>query len=210
MFFERKSSLMQGMSKKLEKQSSKIAKDDFDSHLERVGQYKDRKSFILIFEYFAPRVKSFLMNNKIDASLAEEITQDVFLTLWRKAQQYDSSKAAASTWIFTIARNRRIDFIRKHSRVSYQEDEQLLSYLDEEDESADAVDFVEQKQQRLLLKEAFKELPKEQSLLIKKSFFENKSHSEIAKEIQLPLGTVKSRIRLAMNKLRGLINDEIL
>ena len=201
---------MQGMSKKLEKQSSDIAKDDFDSHLERVGQYKDRKSFILIFEYFAPRVKSFLMNNKIDASLAEEITQDVFLTLWRKAQQYDSSKAAASTWIFTISRNRRIDFIRKHSRLSYQEDEQLLSYLDEEDESADAVDFVEQKQQRLLLKEAFKELPKEQSLLIKKSFFENKSHSEIAKEIQLPLGTVKSRIRLAMNKLRGLINDEIL
>lgn len=192
------------------KKDQEIAEDDFDAHLEQVALTKNRASFSILFSYYAPRVKSFLMNNKIDPNLAEEITQDVFLTLWRKANLYDSSKASASTWIFTIARNKRIDFIRKHSRMSYEEDEQLLSLHDKSDDSDNAFDILDDKEKQKMIKAALKELPKEQSSLIKMSFFDNKSHSEIAKEIQLPLGTVKSRIRLAMNKLRGFIDEDVL
>ena len=182
--------------------------DNHNELLCAVGRDRDRKAFIALFEYYAPRVKSFLMNNKINADTAEELTQDVFVKLWRKAHMYDPDKAGASTWIFTIARNRRIDFIRKHSRLSYEEDDLLMSLNDAEQDGDEALDFIDQKQKKQILKEALKELPEEQSLLLRKSFFDNKSHSEIAQEIQLPLGTVKSRIRLAMNKLRGLLNKD--
>lgn len=188
--------------------TSKTMLDNHNELLCAVGRDRDRKAFIALFEYYAPRVKSFLMNNKINADTAEELTQDVFVKLWRKAHMYDPDKAGASTWIFTIARNRRIDFIRKHSRLSYEEDDLLMSLNDAEQDGDEALDFIDQKQKKQILKEALKELPEEQSLLLRKSFFDNKSHSEIAQEIQLPLGTVKSRIRLAMNKLRGLLNKD--
>lgn len=170
-----------------------------------VGKDRDRKAFAALFQYFAPRIKSFLMRLGSDDSEAEELAQAVMLTVWQKAASYDPSKAAASTWIFTIARNRRIDLLRKHKRPEINPDDPALV----PDDRGDAHDILVRADTAKALTAAIRDLPKEQSDLIYKSYFEDKSHSQIADETDLPLGTVKSRLRLALNALRKKIGKEI-
>lgn len=172
---------------------------DFRNLLVCVGQNRDKESFIQIFEYFAPRVKSFLMRGGMNIDDADELAQETMLTVWDKAASYDPAKASASTWIYTIARNKKIDTLRKASRNEGEITEPAIL----EDASADqAADFLARQESEAIGK-ALDDLPEDQAELLQKSFFEHKSHGEIAEETGLPLGTVKSRIRLALQKLKN-------
>lgn len=175
----------------------------FDDLLVAVGKSKNRDAFIRVFEHFAPRVKSFLMKGGMTAELADELAQETMLTVWQKADVYDPQQSAASTWIFTIARNKRIDALRKAGRPQAElSDPMMVSDLIAPDE------LTCMNEQRERLNKALKELPEEQAALIRKSFLEEKPHTDIAEETNIPLGTVKSRIRLALEKLRYHMGDK--
>ncbi len=163
-----------------------------------IATRRDRTAFVELFRQLGPRVKAFLMRQGADRESAEDVTQEVMLTVWRRAEQYDRSKAAVSTWVFTIARNRRIDSLRRGRRPEIDPDDPAL--VPEPLRAAD--DVVDLAQQGRLLHEAVAQLPDEQEHLLRMAYFEDKSHSMIAEELDLPLGTVKSRLRLAMAKLR--------
>ena len=157
---------------------------------------KDVSAFEEIFNHFAPRVKAFLMKSGADPQMAEECTQEVLATVWRKSHLFDPSRAGASTWIFTIARNKKIDAIRKQNRP---EPEQLYPEQDYEPDQ-EAVVELQQETERLVT--ALGELPEKQRILVEKAYLGELSHSEIAEITGIPLGTIKSRIRLALEKLR--------
>ena len=129
----------------------------------------------------------------------DDLVQDVMLTVWRRAHQFDPAKASVSTWIFTIARNRRIDVYRRENRPALDPDEPMLTPTAE----AAADEQMDAEQKGALLRKALECLPAEQSVLLKMAFFEDKSHGAIALQMKLPLGTVKSRLRLAATKLRA-------
>ena len=164
--------------------------------MQRIHTHRDRAAFAELFRHFAPRVKAFLMKSGADAGLAEECAQEVMTTLWRKAHMFDASRASVATWIFTIARNRRIDALRKQRRP---EPENLDWGPAEEPDQADVLTM---QQESHKLGEAIAELPDKQRVLIEQAYFNDLSHSEIAKKTGLPLGTIKSRIRLALDRLR--------
>lgn len=164
---------------------------------------QDRAAFAQLFEYFAPRVKSYMLRLGSDDSQAEELAQETMVTVWRKASQYDPGRAAASTWIFTIARNRRIDAFRRTNRPELDPDDPAL--VPDPPPQGDAV--VEQKQNAARVQAALATLPEEQRQVLHMSFFDEKTHSEIAEQLDLPLGTVKSRIRLAFGRVKASIGD---
>jgi len=168
--------------------------------LEQVREQRDRNAFMTLFEYYAPRLKSYLMRQGSKDDEAEEFVQEALLTVWRKTDAFDASKASAGTWIFTIARNKRIDALRRkkgvHTDLENAMDVQSEENIDAVVETLSSERYYEQMQN------ALRELPDEQKDLLMKSFFDNKSHAQIAEETGLPLGTVKSRIRLAMERLR--------
>lgn len=167
--------------------------------LAALAERADRGAFAQLFTHFAPRVKGYLRRLGAGDTLAEELTQEVMLTVWRRAHLFDRRQAGASTWIFTIARNKRIDAIRREKRPELDPDDPAL--VPEPDAPADKQ--VEAGQKQALLQAAVTTLPEEQSALLRMSYFEDKSHSAIADELGLPLGTVKSRIRLALSRLRS-------
>lgn len=168
-----------------------------------VGERRDRAAFAAIFGHFAPRIKAYLMRRGTDASTAEEVVQEVMVTLWRRADRYDPAQADASTWVFTIARNKRIDLLRRERRPELDPDDPALVPAT----GAAADDAVEAAQDANRLRAAVSTLPDEQKELLQMAFFEDKPHSVIAAERNLPLGTVKSRIRLAMARLRKELKD---
>ena len=164
--------------------------------IKKVETLKDTSAFEELFNHFAPRVKAFLMKSGADPQMAEECSQEVMATVWRKAHLFDPARASVSTWIFTIARNKKIDAIRKLNRP---EPEQLYP---EQDYEPDQEEVVELQQETERLATALGELPEKQRVLIEKAYLGELSHSEIAEITGLPLGTIKSRIRLALEKLR--------
>jgi RNA polymerase sigma-70 factor (ECF subfamily) len=161
-----------------------------------IAQQQDQKAFAEVFRHFAPRVKAFLIKSGADESLAEECMQDVMATLWHKAHMYDPSRASVATWIFTIARNRKIDLLRRYARP---EPEDLPWGPEQEPDQADVI-ALHQESSKLV--EAIRTLPPKQRELIERAYFGDLTHSEIAAETGLPLGTIKSRIRLALERLR--------
>lgn len=169
---------------------------DWASLMLAVRDAQDRTAFAQIFQHFAPRVKAFLMKAGSDAATAEECAQDVMATLWHKSHLYDPTRASVATWVFTIARNRRIDMARKARRP---EPEAVIWGPEEEPDQADVY---EAGQETKRLSAALAELPEKQRALIQRAFYGDLSHSEIAAETGLPLGTIKSRIRLALDRLR--------
>jgi RNA polymerase sigma-70 factor (ECF subfamily) len=174
-------------------------KDDFVRWLHAVGKNQDRAAFIELFEHFAPRIKSFLMKAGADAETADELAQETMLTIWNKAGSYNPAHAAPATWIFTIARNKRIDALRGSGRARFVDaDDYEL-----QDQAPNAREELSAAEETDILAAAMEKLPADQAELVKKSFFEDKSHADIALETGLPLGTVKSRIRLALERLRG-------
>jgi RNA polymerase sigma factor (sigma-70 family) len=178
--------------------SAKAPAESLEAQLVRVGASKDREAFAALFQYFAPRLKSYMLKHGAGEAAAEEIVQNTFITIWEKAAGFDPKKAAASTWVFTIARNKRIDALRREKYIEVDVDDPALQLAAEEKEEnyADVEDVDK-------LNAALATLPDEQKKLLRMAFYEDKSHSDIAKETKIPLGTVKSRLRLAMEKLRG-------
>jgi RNA polymerase sigma-70 factor (ECF subfamily) len=177
-------------------------REDWAALVCAVRDRQDRAAFAALFRHFAPRVKSFLMKSGADAGLAEECAQDVMATLWQKAHLFDPARASVSTWVFTIARNRRIDALRRSRRP---EPEDLPWGPEPEPDQAEAL---EAQQETERLGAAMARLPDKQRALIERAFWGEVSHSEISAETGLPLGTVKSRIRLALDRLRQELGKE--
>lgn len=160
----------------------------------------DRAAFAQLFSVFAPRVKAYLIRLGAQGAQAEDLTQEAMLSLWRRAATFDPGKAKASTWIFVIARNAWIDRLRRE-RVELAYRSTLIDVEESHDERPDDTAVRLQTEERV--EAAMKELSEEQRLVVRLSFFEDRPHSEIAERLSLPLGTVKSRLRLAMAKLRA-------
>lgn len=169
---------------------------DWGNLVARVRDQGDKAAFAALFRHFAPRVKGFLMKSGATAALAEECAQDVMAALWQKAHLYDPARASVATWVFTIARNRRIDALRRARRP---EPEALFWGPEAEPDQADVY---EMQRESARLGEAVARLPDKQRVLIERAFWGDLTHSEIAAETGLPLGTIKSRIRLALERLR--------
>jgi RNA polymerase sigma-70 factor (ECF subfamily) len=168
-----------------------------------VAASRDRAAFQSLFDHFAPRVKGYLMRLGAGSAVAEDLAQEAMLAVWRKAALFDPAKASAATWIFTIARNLRIDAIRRERRPELDPNDPALQPQagEDADESLDRAKAEDR------LRVALAGLPREQSEIIELSFLAEKPHSLIASELGLPLGTVKSRIRLAMARLRLALGD---
>jgi RNA polymerase sigma-70 factor (ECF subfamily) len=168
-----------------------------------VARDRDRGAFSRLFLHFGPRVKAYLRRLGLSDPEAEEMMQEVMLTVWRRAEQFDPGKAGASTWIFTIARNRRVDVLRRGRMPEIDVEEPLLAPhpVPGVEERIDLARFSAR------LAAALDELPPDQADLLRRSYFEDKSHGAIAAELGLPLGTVKSRLRLAVGRLRALLGD---
>jgi RNA polymerase sigma-70 factor (ECF subfamily) len=168
-----------------------------------VARDRDKTAFATLFGYYAPRVKSYLRGLRVDERQAEDLAQDVMLAVWRKAALYDPSKAAPGTWIFTIARNRFIDAVRRDNRPELDPDDPTLA----PDAPIAADDDLASQEISLRVRRALSCLPPDQAQVVTLSFLEGLAHSAIAEELGVPLGTVKSRLRLAFGRLRGVLGD---
>lgn len=178
--------------------------DRMSERIAAVAATADREAFAEIFRYYAPRVKAYLMRQGSDGARAEELMQDVMATVWRKAGQFDPSRASASAWIFAIARNLRIDVFRREKHPELDPDDPAL--VPEAESLPDAAIMNEQAARRL--REALSALPEAEQGVLRMAYFEDKSHARISAELKIPLGTVKSRVRLAFARLRAALGDE--
>ncbi|MEI8394818.1 MAG: sigma-70 family RNA polymerase sigma factor [Rhodospirillaceae bacterium] len=177
---------------------------NFNELIQAVARERSQTAFAVLFEHFAPRLKSYLMRLGCDAGQAEELVQEVMLLVWNRAETFDPVRAGAATWIFTIARNRRIDVIRRERRPEIDFSDPALE--PEPVETAERTVETERESARLLA--AIAGLPDEQAQLLRLAYFDDKPHSAISVEQGIPLGTVKSRIRLALDRLRKLLREE--
>ncbi|MGI9481729.1 MAG: sigma-70 family RNA polymerase sigma factor [Hyphomicrobiales bacterium] len=168
------------------------------SNLDLISESQDKQAFREVFLHFGPRLKSFMMRKGADAALAEELVQETMLTVWRKSSLYSSDKGTVTTWIFTIARNLRIDRLRRESSLHFTD----LENYDAPSEDPGSDDQVNLMQQQQKVRDALDELPEEQRQIIYMSYIMGMPQSEISERLDLPLGTVKSRMRLAYRKLR--------
>jgi RNA polymerase sigma-70 factor, ECF subfamily len=168
-----------------------------------IAQRADRDAFATLFEHFAPRVKGFLMRRGANGALAEEIAQETMLSVWRKAASFSPGRGTAGSWIFTIARNLAVDRSRRdHNALPEEADPS-----GEVDETASAEAMMLSAERERRLRAALATLSPEQSSIVTLAFFQDRPHSELAAELGIPLGTVKSRIRLALARLRTLLDD---
>lgn len=179
--------------------------DEWCRLMAAVATRRDRGAFARLFGYFAPRVKALLLRSGLEDGLAEEVTQETMLAVWRKASYFDPCRAGVSTWIFTIARNRRVDRLRRE-RVRAQGG--AFDPCDEPDPPCSGEDIAITAERERQLRTAMAALTKDQAAIVRLSFFADKPHAEIARELAIPLGTVKSRVRLALNRLRALMDVE--
>jgi len=175
------------------------APPDFARLLRAIAERRDQNSFVALFDYYAPRVKAYLKRLGASDSLADDLVQEVMLTVWRKAESYDPAKAGVGTWIFTIARNLRIDAVRRERHPDLDPDDPLL--VPDPEPLPDRA--VQATQEESDVREALRDLPADQIQVINLAFYEGKSHGEIAAALAIPLGTVKSRLRLAFRRVRG-------
>ncbi len=168
-----------------------------------IAQRQDRAAFAALFEFYAPRIKTMLTRLGAAADTAEDLAQETLLTVWRKAAYFDPARASASAWIYTIARNLRIDRLRGDKRAKLYAPYEMV-----EPEAPQRPDNALNATERdARLRSALKELSQEQVRVLQLSFFEGRAHGDIAALLDLPLGTVKSRVRLAMARLRQLLGD---
>jgi len=171
--------------------------------LAQVGRTRDVELFEQVFRYFAPRVKAYMARTGSPGS-AEELMQETMVAVWNKSALYDPSKGAASTWIFAIARNLRIDAYRREKHPEYDPDDPAFQPAAEP--AADTT--LEAEESAVAVRAALKTLPADQAEVLRLAFFEDNSQSAIAEALNLPLGTVKSRMRLAFAKLRGVLGPK--
>jgi RNA polymerase sigma-70 factor (ECF subfamily) len=172
----------------------------------RVASRADREAFKSLFDHFSPRIKGFMLRAGCSADEAEEIAQNTLIMVWRKAGQFDPDSSGAAAWIFTIARNLRIDSLRRFARAGRFGEDAELANTPDATELADVV--MSRVEDTARVRAAIEQLSEEQSRVIRLSFVEERPHPEIASLLGIPLGTVKSRIRLAMNRLRDLLDEQ--
>jgi RNA polymerase sigma factor (sigma-70 family) len=170
----------------------------------RVASVRDKTAFAELYDHFAPRILGYLLRLGLDRGQAEELTQEVMVVLWQKAALFDSTKSSLSTWLFRVARNRRIDAQRRDRSGLIDPDDPF--FHPEASEPADQTVDETRRDERIRV--AMADLPEDQRSLVKLAFFNGLSHSEIAAQTNLPLGTVKSRIRLAFARLRKAIEAD--
>ena len=175
--------------------------EQFRHILVDLARYRDKKLFLQLYDYFAPRLKTYLMRQGASEQIAEEVLQEAMLSVWRKCDSYDPSQSAVSTWIYRIARNQWIDHLRK-------EKPQLLSSIELYPEFNEIEELPEYHADKKQLKAAMDKLPINQAQLVYKSYYEGQSHREIANDLDIPLGSVKSGLRLAFKKLRSHMGGE--
>lgn len=172
--------------------------------IRRVATARDRQAFAALFKYFAPRVKAYLRRAGLEPGEAEEVAQEVLLSLWRKAESFDPARAAPATWVFAIARNARIDHARRRRGASLP----AMPELEEPDHSPSAETQTLTAEREAQLRAALRALSPEQQQIVQLSFFSETPHTAIASTLNLPLGTVKSRIRLGLARLRAALEGE--
>ena len=188
---------------RMAKDEAPVAGADYSRLIVAVAHAADRDAFTALFAHFAPRVKAYLLRTGSDDALADELAQETLLSVWRKAASFDPARASAATWIFTIARNLRVDRFRKEWRdVAVGDD-----LPDAVDEAAGPDESLSGDERGERVRQALRKLPPDQVKVIELSFFEEAPHAEIARALGIPLGTVKSRIRIAMTKLRALLDE---
>lgn len=166
---------------------------------------QDKAAFALLFDRYAGRIKGFMMRSGANAQDADEIVQDVMVSIWRRASSFDPARAGAATWIFAIARNRRIDLIRRASRPAPDPEDPLF----QPDPEPDGLDVVSQAEQEERVRAGLATLAPEQRAVLVAAFYDGLSQSEIAVAQNLPLGTVKSRFRLAFRHLRSVLGEDL-
>ena len=177
-----------------------MEKSDLTDLMKRIQKDRDEMAFSEIFDFFAPKVNAYFIQNRVKYESSEELTQEVLSAVWAKSNLFDPEKSALSTWIFTIARNKKIDFYRKNTKIDFNEDD-LRNFLYEDRER----DLFKERETNEQIQRINNELDEEQRKMIKMNFFENKSHKKIADELEIPLGTVKSRIRHILTKMQGFL-----
>lgn len=174
---------------------------NWDTMIERVGQNQDKEAFSALFAHFSPFLKAFLIKSGgVTPESAEELVQETMIKVWRKAPTFSASQASASTWIYTIARNTRIDWLRKQNRQN--PDDLNADDLYDEREDPTPYSSLVQIRNKKHIDEQLGKLPDEQAEVLKMMYFQGKSGQQVADSLGLPLGTVKSRIRLALNKMK--------
>jgi RNA polymerase sigma factor (sigma-70 family) len=174
-------------------------------YMRRVAEHRDKQAFEGLFDHFAPLLRSYSLAREPGAALlADELAQEVMIKVWNKAHTFKPEMAAVSTWIFTLARNTRIDYMRRNGRFSTHIDPTEL-FNNIEDEGPDPFQLAQQQHTETKIHAGLKLLPIEQSQVLAKVYLEGKSHQETSNELGLPLGTVKSRVRLALQKLELLV-----
>ena len=179
----------------------KSASREWTRLLAQFAETRDKVDYVQLFRHFAPKVKAYIVRLGLTDATADELMQETMLSVWNKAHLYNPSKAAASTWIFTLARNQSIDWMRRQKYPEYELEDWHLG----EDEG----DAGEQSVLSDRMADAIKTLPENQAQVIHMSFFEGRSHQEIADRIGIPLGSVKSRLRLAADKLKMIWRAEV-
>ena len=162
--------------------------------IKKVAEERNEIAFSEIFDFIAPKINAYYIKNNLGIEQAEELTQEVLSTIWLKADLFNPEKSKFITWSFTIARNKKIDFYRKNKKNDINEDD-IRDFLYENNKTNDY-------EIESTIKKITQELDESQKKLIKMSFFEQKSHKNIAAELEIPLGTVKSRIRSSLNKMQ--------
>ncbi|MBD1548333.1 sigma-70 family RNA polymerase sigma factor [Labrenzia aggregata] len=177
--------------------------EDMSRLIGAVARVQDVAAFETLFRHFGPRVKAYMMRHTRNLQTAEELMQETMMLVWNKATLFDPEKGNASTWIFTIARNTFISAYRKQNRPEFDPNDP--AFVPDDVEPAD-VEF-QNRQEAEMVRTALQDLPAEQRELVQRSFFGDVSHSDLAAEYGLPLGTVKSRIRMAIDKLRKSLGE---
>lgn len=183
--------------------------EELNGWMEAVAAHADRQAFAALFKHFAPRVKGYLVRSGCTPELSEELTQESMVLVWRRAATFDASRGALSTWLYTIARNVRVDHHRRRAQAADGRNGVEADPWDADIHQADDAllpeDLLVAAQRERCVHRALAGLPQEHALLLRLSFFEEQPHSRIAEELGIPLGTVKSRIRRAVAQLRRLL-----
>jgi len=175
-----------------------------DDLLQRIALDRDPQAFQDLFRLFGPRIKAMMMRQGADAAAAEDIAQEALFTVWRKAHLFVAQKGGGATWIYTIARNLRIDRFRR--QAPYQDLPEEMHEIASDDDLPD--EALNRNQQRERIRKVLETLPPEQYEVVHLSYVEGLSHSEIASALGAPIGTVKSRMRLAYEKIRDAVEEE--
>lgn len=175
-------------------------KSELTNIMIKITEDRDEMAFSDLFDFIAPKINTYFLQNGLSSDNAEELTQEVMSVIWTKSDRYDESKSAVSTWIYTIARNKKIDFYRKNLKIKINEDDIREFIYDERHQ-----DTLTQNDIKDQVDKINEELDINQKKIIKMNFFESKSHKKIAQELEIPLGTVKSRIRHILTKLQRIL-----